>query len=72
MAILSPFPLDTPQIDRITEKFRSLHGAASVKAEVKVDTSLIGGVKVVIGDKVTDGTAAGRLKALKELLAGSE
>jgi len=68
MTIISPFPLDELQIKRLTEKYRKLHGSASVKAEFRLDKSLLGGIKVVIGDKVIDGTTAGKLKALKDVL----
>lgn len=68
MTIISPFPLDELQVKRLTEKYRNLHGSASVKTEFRLDKSLLGGIKVVIGDKVIDGTTAGKLKALKDVL----
>lgn len=68
MTILSPFPLDEVQINKLTGKFGALYNSSSVKADVKIDKDLIGGVRVIIGDKVIDGTAAGRLKALQEAL----
>jgi len=39
-----------------------------VRTQVKVDKDLIGGVKVVIGDKVIDGSARGQLSALETAL----
>ncbi len=42
--------------------------ARKVKARVSVDKSLIGGVKVVIGDKVIDGSARAQLVALENAL----
>jgi F-type H+-transporting ATPase subunit delta len=39
-----------------------------VKARVSVDKGLIGGVKVVIGDKVIDGSARAQLAALENAL----
>jgi ATP synthase, F1 delta subunit len=68
MTIISPFSLDELQVKRLTEKYRKLHGSASVKADLRLDKSLLGGIKVVIGDKVIDGTTAGKLKALKDVL----
>ena len=42
--------------------------AARSKARVSVDKSLIGGVKIVIGDKVIDGSARAQLGALETAL----
>ena len=70
MTIVTPFLLDEVQINKITGKFRALYNSSSVKADIKLDKSLIGGVKVIIGDKVIDGTTAGRLKALQAILVG--
>jgi F0F1-type ATP synthase delta subunit len=39
-----------------------------VRARVSVDKSLIGGIKVVIGDKVIDGSARAQLSALENAL----
>ncbi len=68
MQIISAVPLDAIQSNRITEKYRQMYNASAVKVEAIVDTSVIGGVKVVLGDKVIDGTVKGRLKELERLL----
>lgn len=68
MTIISPFQLDELQLKRLSEKYRNLYGSASVKTDFKLDESLLGGIKVVIGDKVIDGSTAGKLKALKDTL----
>jgi F-type H+-transporting ATPase subunit delta len=39
-----------------------------VKAHVSVDRNLIGGVRVVLGDKVIDGSARAQLGALENQL----
>jgi F0F1-type ATP synthase delta subunit len=39
-----------------------------VKAKVSVDKALIGGVRLVLGDKVIDGSARGQLGALETAL----
>jgi F-type H+-transporting ATPase subunit delta len=41
-----------------------------VRAKVQVDRELIGGVKVVLGDKVIDGSARAQLGALETALKG--
>lgn len=68
MTIISASELDKVQIEKIKAKYAALYNSSMVKAEVKVDKALIGGVKVVIGDKVVDDTLKGRLESLKELL----
>jgi ATP synthase, F1 delta subunit len=68
ISIMSAKPLDTAQLNNITEKFRKLYNASSVKSETKIDPSLIGGVKIAIGDKLIDGSIKGKLKALEGLL----
>jgi F-type H+-transporting ATPase subunit delta len=50
-------------IARLEKKF-----ARKVKAQVRVDKSLIGGVRVVVGDKVIDGSARAQLGALENAL----
>lgn len=68
MTIISAAPLDEVQVDKIKEKYRKLYGAAYAAAKTEVDKSIIGGVKVVIGDKIVDGSVKGRLESLKKLL----
>ena len=58
----------------IKSKIQNLQVAAEkrtgrkVRTRVQVDKALIGGVKVVIGDKVIDGSARGQLAALENAL----
>jgi F-type H+-transporting ATPase subunit delta len=68
MTVYSAAGLDESQVERIKDKYKKLYNASTVKAEVRVDTALIGGVKVKIGDKVIDDSLKGRLESLKELL----
>ena len=69
MTIISAAPLSESQINRIKEKYRGAYNALAVSAEVRIDESLIGGVKVIIGDKVVDGSVKGRLESLKAVIA---
>lgn len=71
MTIIASAPLDEKQINSIKEKYRKLYNATSVNASNEIDTSLLGGVKVRIGDKVIDGTVKGRLEALRQVLVDS-
>ena len=68
MKIISAYPLEDKQINSIKEKYKNTYKAASVVADIEVDGSLLGGVKVIIGDKVFDGTVKGRLEELKQMI----
>ena len=61
------FELDAAQIADLVSRLEKKTGR-KVKARVSVDKSLIGGVKVVIGDKVIDGSARAQLAALESAL----
>lgn len=68
MNIRTAVPLDADQIKNISEKFRKLYSASTVKTAVIIDESLVGGVRITIGDKLLDGSIKGRLKELQEIL----
>ncbi|HOM02830.1 MAG TPA: F0F1 ATP synthase subunit delta [Acetivibrio sp.] len=68
MTIISAFPLEDVQIDKIKEKYKKLYNKASAKAKVVIDKSLIGGIKIQIGDKVIDDSIKARLTSLKEMM----
>jgi len=69
MDIITAVKLEEEQLNSIKEKFRSKYNASSVKATEIVDVSIIGGVKVIIGDKVYDGSIKGKLESLTELVS---
>ncbi|RCX14319.1 ATP synthase F1 subcomplex delta subunit [Anaerobacterium chartisolvens] len=68
--IASPQEPEKKQIDSLCEKYRIMYNAHSVKASVEIDAGLIGGLRVIIRDKVMDGSIAGRLEGLKEFIMG--
>lgn len=68
LKIISAAPVDEIQIQRLKDKYRAAHNASDVKVEVKIDESLVGGIKVQIGDKVTDASIKGRMESLREIL----
>lgn len=68
LTVMSALPLSKEQLDSIGRKYSSLYGAASVKINTMIDKNLVGGVKVAVGDKLTDGTVRGRLQDLKRFL----
>ena len=70
ITIMTAIPIDQGQIDSISERFRKLYNSSSVKATVDMDPTLLGGVKVAIGDKLYDGSIKGKLSRLQSILAG--
>lgn len=68
MKIITAEPLEEQQLYSIKEKFRNKYNARTVKVTEVVDASIIGGVKVIIGDKVYDGSIKGRIESLTELV----
>ena len=70
VSVTTALPLSRAQTDSIGEKFRALYHGSSVKITVETDPSLIGGVKVAVGDRLYDGTVKGKLKKMRAALAG--
>jgi F-type H+-transporting ATPase subunit delta len=62
--VISAFEMDQAQVADLVARLEKKTGR-KVKAKVSVDKSLIGGVKVVMGDKVIDGSARAQLGALE-------
>lgn len=65
--VYTAFELDQAQVADLVSRLEKRTGR-KVKARVSVDKSLIGGVRVVIGDKVIDGSARAQLGALENAL----
>jgi F-type H+-transporting ATPase subunit delta len=65
--VISAFALDAAQLADLVARLEKKTGR-KVKARVSVDTALIGGVKLVLGDKVIDGSARAQLGALETAL----
>jgi len=65
--VISAFEMSPAQIADLVSRLEKRTGR-KVKARVSVDRDLIGGVKVVLGDKVIDGTARAQLGALEAAL----
>ncbi|MDP4179838.1 MAG: F0F1 ATP synthase subunit delta [Bacillota bacterium] len=68
ITIYSAANLDESQINKLRDKYGKLYNASKVKATAKIDPSLIGGIKVKIGDKVIDGSLKGRFESIREIL----
>jgi len=67
--VYSAFELTEAQVADLAQRLEKRTGR-KVRTKVEVDRDLIGGVKVVIGDKVIDGSARGQLAALENALKG--
>ncbi|HXZ53486.1 MAG TPA: F0F1 ATP synthase subunit delta [Burkholderiales bacterium] len=65
--IVSAFELDPAQRSELTALLEK-HTGRKVRSSVAVDKELIGGVRVVIGDKVIDASVRGQLHALENAL----
>ena len=65
--VYSAFELDPAQVADLVSRLEK-KTARKVRARVSVDKALIGGVKIVIGDKVIDGSARAQLGALENAL----
>ena len=67
--VVSAFELSGPQLADLVQRLEKKTGK-KVKAKVQLDKELIGGIKVVLGDKVIDGSARAQLGALEIALKG--
>jgi F-type H+-transporting ATPase subunit delta len=65
--ISTAFEMDPAQLADLVSRLEKKTGR-KVRARVSVDKSLIGGVKIAIGDKVIDGSARAHLGALENAL----
>ncbi|MEK7835390.1 MAG: F0F1 ATP synthase subunit delta [Pseudomonadota bacterium] len=65
--ITSAFALDDEQQSALVRRLEAKY-QRKVSAQVSVDPQLIGGVKIVVGDKVLDATVRGKLDAMAAAL----
>ena len=65
--VYSAFELSDAQLHDLVQRLEKKTGR-KVRAQVSLDRELIGGVKVVLGDKVIDGSARAQLGALETAL----
>ena len=63
----SAFELTTAQIADLVQRLEQKTGR-KIKSRVTIDKALIGGVRVVLGDKVIDGSVRAQLAALETAL----
>ena len=69
--VISVSTLEAKQVSEVQKKFAELLGK-EVRITEKIDTSLIGGIQVRIGDTLYDGSIAGKLARLEKALQESQ
>jgi F-type H+-transporting ATPase subunit delta len=65
--VVSAFELSDAQLGDLVQRLEKKTGR-KVRTKVRLDKELIGGIKVVLGDKVIDGSARAQLSALETAL----
>jgi F-type H+-transporting ATPase subunit delta len=68
MTIITPFPLEIVQLEKIKQKYKQQYNASGIKEEVIINPALIGGIQVKIGDRLIDNSLSARLHDLKNYL----
>lgn len=63
--VYSTFELDERELNTVAEEFGALSGR-KIRATNVIDKSLLGGLKVVIGDTLYDGSLSGKLERLEK------
>lgn len=63
----SAFPIDAGQVSALVQQLEA-HFGTRLTATVSVDPSLIGGVRVAVGDQVLDASVRGKLDAMATAL----
>ena len=65
--VYTPFELSGEELEAIASRFSRITGK-QIRAEMQVDKSLLGGVRVKIGDRLYDGSLSGKLANLEKAL----
>jgi F-type H+-transporting ATPase subunit delta len=66
--VISAMPIEHDQVQPLLAALEAKYGR-KVSAQVEVAPELIGGVRIIVGDKVIDATVRGRLDAMAAALA---
>ncbi|WNQ11552.1 F0F1 ATP synthase subunit delta [Paenibacillus aurantius] len=69
--VTTPLPLTAEETEHIAAQFGQLTGK-TIRVENVIDSSLLGGLQVRIGDRLYDGSLSGKLNRLQKTLAGSQ
>jgi F-type H+-transporting ATPase subunit delta len=66
--IISALPIGAEQVRALLDALERKYGR-KVNAQVEIEPELIGGVRIIVGDKVIDATVRGRLESMAVALA---
>ena len=66
--IESAFPLDDAIIEKLKIAFMKKTGAREIRTTIRIIPELVGGVRVIIGSKIYDGTTRSELDRLYETM----
>ncbi|MBC8079260.1 MAG: F0F1 ATP synthase subunit delta [Gorillibacterium sp.] len=69
--VTTPIPLTPAEMERVAERFGKLTGK-TIRVTGNIDTKLLGGMQVKIGDRLYDGSLSGKLARLQKTLIGSQ
>ena len=65
--VTSAFPLDNAQLKNLMSQLET-HFGSKLRPHIEVDETLIGGVKVAVGDQMLDASVRGKLEAMAAAL----
>lgn len=65
--VYAPFALSEAQVAEIAQKFGAITGK-TIRVETVIEPKLLGGIQVRIGDRLYDGSLAGKLERLSKTL----
>ncbi|MCR4359996.1 F0F1 ATP synthase subunit delta [Bacillus subtilis] len=68
--VYSVKPLTDAEMLPLSQVFAKKAGVASLRIRNEVQTDLIGGIKVCIGNRIYDGSVSGKLQRIERQLAG--
>ena len=60
--IITASKIDDGQVKKIVETFKNMYKVNTINYELEIDEELLGGVKVMVGNKVYDGSVSTQLK----------
>lgn len=64
MKIISANELNQDEINNLTLKYKNMYNAEKVKYTLEVDKEILGGIKVIIGNKIYDGSLKTQLRRM--------
>ncbi|WLV24185.1 F0F1 ATP synthase subunit delta [Aciduricibacillus chroicocephali] len=68
LEVYSAKPVDDRNKDELVQAFKKRLGKQHIQIENKIDPSLIGGLKVRVGNTIYDGSVRGKLDRLSQLI----